>query len=340
MKLKRFLLRYEPPGIGLEVDDHGVTDVRHKDLWVAEDVRSRREINVLVDRLIADEPEILTKRRHRPALVQLLCRLYQFHDESMDGEEAEQDSPGDADAEPSSPAHSSAESTGLQSGQQVVLIGLRGNLQVHNGQLGTLTTASAEKGEYEILLHPGRSAKQAEILKMRSSDHIVPVALSTGLFVGAPAVIHGLSNHIDLNGCVCRVVRCHSEAQRYEVRAMETGLHYRMKRDNILPIQPCAHTFSIAAKFDMDKTPSLGGTGEDLFKPGSTVQVVALRNAIHFNGQLAEVLHIDRAKGRYGIRMRDGSEKTIRFANVRLVSGPSSFRPMAGPAAIDSRLNR
>eukprot|EP00971_Amphidinium_carterae_P269495 5346204-Amphidinium_carterae.1 len=33
MKLKKFLLRYEPPGVGLEVEHaDGDIDVRHKDL--------------------------------------------------------------------------------------------------------------------------------------------------------------------------------------------------------------------------------------------------------------------------------------------------------------------
>uniref|UniRef100_A0A7S2C143 Uncharacterized protein n=1 Tax=Alexandrium andersonii TaxID=327968 RepID=A0A7S2C143_9DINO len=221
--------------------------------------------------------------------------------------------------------------------------------------MATLTTVNAEKGCYEALMHPG-PAKQPVILKMKNPDNIIAVVLSGGLSIGTIAVVHGLSSHQDLNGCICRVVKCHGEGQRVEVCAVETGLHYRMRRENILALKQCPHTTKVTARFDVDKPPargiplvgssfgsesSFGPAGGELIKPGSTVQIVALRNATGFNGQLAEVTQVDRAKGRYAIRLRDGTEKTIRIANVRLVSSSStSFLPAAGPAAIDSRLRR
>eukprot|EP00408_Alexandrium_pacificum_P027028 CAMPEP_0171208774 /NCGR_PEP_ID=MMETSP0790-20130122/28259_1 /TAXON_ID=2925 /ORGANISM="Alexandrium catenella, Strain OF101" /LENGTH=358 /DNA_ID=CAMNT_0011674375 /DNA_START=118 /DNA_END=1192 /DNA_ORIENTATION=- len=332
MKLKRFLLRYEPPGIGLEVEDDGTIDVRHKDLWLTPSVKSQKDINLLVDRLIADEPEILTKRRHRPALVQLLCRLYQLDDESREDIEAHSPREEFAPAKLGPPA---AQSDGLHLGRQVVLIGLRGNLQVHNGQLGTLTAMSAKKSEYEVLLHAGRTAKQSESLRMKTADHLLPVALSGVLSVGTSAVIHGLVSHHDLNGCICDVVRCQAEAQRCEVRVLENGLHYRMKSENLLPVQQCPHSASVASRYGVGKQPSpskAGGGG--LFRQGSTVQIVGLKSCTYFNGQLAEVLHADEARGRYAIRMSDGSTKTIKFPNVQLVSAPSALPSVAeGPTA-------
>mmetsp|Transcript_30129 Transcript_30129/g.89363 ORF Transcript_30129/g.89363 Transcript_30129/m.89363 type:complete len:348 (-) Transcript_30129:1251-2294(-) len=338
MKLKRFLLRYEPPGVGLEVENNGVTDVLHKDLWLATEVRSEREVNALVDQLIQEEPQILTKRRHRPALVQLLCRLYQISDASRKSEEAEATPQRDADAEPA--VGKDDESTGLRAGQQVVLVGLRGSLQGHNGQLGTLMAARADTGEYEVHLNPGRFVKQSEHLKMRNADHIVPAVPSNALDVGQHAVIFGLNNHVDLNGCFCRVIKCHTESLRYEVRALESGLHYRMRHDNLVAIQPCPHSQYIISKYSADRVtfPSFPGgePTEGICKPGSVVQIIGLRTATNFNGQMAQVLSYDRERGRYSIRLRDGSEKTVRTANVRPVGGHDRLRTPAGPAAIDS----
>ena len=42
-----------------------------------------------------------------------------------------------------------------------------------------------------------------------------------------------------------------------------------------------------------------------------------------YNGQQAEVLSVDQVRGRYEIRLGDGSVKTIRAENVRLVAGKS-----------------
>uniref|UniRef100_A0A7S0FGB9 Uncharacterized protein n=1 Tax=Pyrodinium bahamense TaxID=73915 RepID=A0A7S0FGB9_9DINO len=341
MKLKRFLLRYEPPGVGLEVEDNGVTDVRHKDLRRAAEVRSTKHINMVVDELIAQEPTILVK--HRATLVQLLCRLYGIESGSADttGEEAQADahSPREEQRKPAPHHTSPAESSGLQEGQQVVLVGLKGDLQVHNGELGTLTKLREEKGKYEVLLNSG--VTRAEILKFRSPDNIVPVVPSGVLIVGSQAVMRGLHNHPELNGCFCRVVRHYDGAQRFEVRAIDSGLHFRMKPDNLLPVLPCAHSLNVVLKdAGEDESPQSGASDRSSapFQRGSIVQIFGLKSTPAFNGQLAEVLSVDCTKGRYAIRLRDGSEKTIRMGNVRLASGPASFHRMRAPAAIDSRL--
>merc|ERR1719356_2378471 len=78
----------------------------------------------------------------------------------------------------------------------------------------------------------------------------------------------------------------------------------------------------------MDSAVSLHGINEkgdgETFEPGSIVQLVGLKTSMCYNGQTAEVLSVDRVRCRYEIRLNDGSVKTIRAENVRLMSGPTS----------------
>lgn len=231
MKLKRLLLRYEPPGVGLEVERDGVLDVRHKDLWLAPYVRSERQVHLLVDKLLAEEPEILQRQKHWPVLVQLLCRLYQV-------------TPLDSGSEPSS-AEASTESLGLSVGKHVVLVGLKGQLRGYTGALGTLVKARPEKGEYEVMLKS--PSKTAEVLKLKAAECIVPVTPNAGLAASSLVAIHGLQSQAELNGALCRVLKCQGETQRYEVLALETGTLYRVKRENVLPLLPCQHSYMVAA---------------------------------------------------------------------------------------------
>uniref|UniRef100_A0A7S4RCU1 Uncharacterized protein n=1 Tax=Alexandrium monilatum TaxID=311494 RepID=A0A7S4RCU1_9DINO len=335
-KLKRFLLRYDPPGIGLEIEsEEGSVNVRHIDLPAGTEVASSKEINTVVDRLIAEE-DLLTKRRHRPALLQLLGRLYQVEVDPTDDEGTES---------VPSPSQGAAKE-GFQEGQQVVLVGLAGKQQAHNGEMGTLT--KVKKDKFEVALN--MAGRDADPVKVKGVEHIVALApKGTPLSVGAHVAIRGLRNHVELNGCIGRVVECHEESHRYEVRATESGQLFRVKQENLVPIEMAGAGGAIAASFKENREPNTNttprkkdnagsggaagaapgdqaaaasvagaGDGEEIFEPGSQVQLVGLKTAMCYNGQTAEVLSVDRVRCRYEIRLADGSVKTIRAENVRL----------------------
>ncbi|CAK9032711.1 Kinesin-like protein KIN-14A [Durusdinium trenchii] len=150
--MKRFLLRYDPPGVGLEVeDDEHQLSVQHKNLPAKSEVSSAKDINGLVDALIDEESTLLTRRRHREGnlvrtgtermwrsgLIQLLSRLYE-----VDVTQA-------AEAEKDPPAEEPEESDALQ-GAQVVLTGLTGSQQGFNGEVGTVIKSKGEKQKYEV----------------------------------------------------------------------------------------------------------------------------------------------------------------------------------------------
>jgi hypothetical protein len=351
MKLKRFLLRYDPPGIGLEVED----EVLHKDLPAASTVTTSKDVYRVVDELIAVEPTLLTKRRHRPALTQLLSRLYQVEVEATDDEEGVKS--GNEGGEASGFKESADAAPGFQEGQQVVLINLKQKLQVHNGEMGTLGKVKGDKDKYEVILQ--RPGQQDEVLKVKGSEHIVPVApKGTHLAVGTHVTIRGLRNHVELNGCLGRVVECHEESHRFEVRATESGQLFRVKQENLVPIDTSLLPVSTAAAMagagsqgapkantsprgkkepttvgNETSAASIGMAGggeggiDEIFETGSTVQLVGLKTAMCYNGQQAEVLSVDRVRCRYEIKLTDGSVKTIRAENVRLVQGPSKRTP-------------
>lgn len=354
MKLKRFLLRYEPPGVGFEVEDPatGTLEVHHKDLPDSVNVTTSKDVYELVDRLIAESAMLLTKKRHNKALVELMGRLYnvEVDPEHDDGEErgdkgGNMDSADEAD-------------DGVHEGQTVVLIGLKGKLQVHNGELATVTKAKAEKQKFEVILASSRTNPEGgETLKVKGSEHMVPTApKGTPLEVGTHVAIRGLRNHVELNGCLGRVVECHAESHRYEVRATESGQLFRVKQENLIPIEAIPSSFgpskenrepnttsprekknglggassSSPGNGPVDSATSLQQGGEndgDTFEIGSCVQLVGLKTAMCYNGQTAEVLSVDRARCRYEIRLNDGSVKTIRAENVRFVSPPAKTSP-------------
>jgi len=354
MKLKRFLLRYDPPGIGLEVEEDGACNVVHKDLPHGSSVITSKDIHTVVDSLIAEESVLLTKRRHRPALVQLLGRLYQVEVERTD-DEGEVDRGVMGERGLAQPAVSTPESPtdgGVQEDQQVVLIGLKGKLQVHNGELATVTKARGDKNKYEVLLNASRSAEGGESLKIKGVEYMVPVSTKgTGLSVGTHVAIRGLRNHTELNGCLGRVVECHEESHRFEVRATESGQLFRVKQENLIPIEAIASVVG-ASKENREPNTAKDGLGggasssrgneglvdpssgagaerfdDEVFELGSTVQLFGLKTAMNYNGQNAEVLSVDRTRCRYEIRLGDGSVKTIRAENVRLVAAPSKSSP-------------
>jgi len=333
MKLKRFLLRYEPPGVGLELEISGELSVRHKSLPAASDVTSVQHIQNLVDELVSSEPEILTRRRHRPALLQLLGRLYKIHVDVEVAEEEDQEA-----------------NTGvsyLQEGRQVVLIKLQGKYVQFNGEVGSIAKAQPAKGKYEVSMSSG------DIVKIRKEEHAVPVAPGAPLVNGIHVAIRGLRNHTELNGCLGRVVECHEENHRYEVRACETGQLFRVKQENLVPINSTlyphisTHSQPLAppAEQAILTSPAAASTaavssaappeeGQDMLEPGTIVQLTGLKTAMSFNGQSAEILSVDVLRGRYEIRLSDGGVKTIRCENVRLIShtaSKSSPRPRTKP---------
>ena len=113
----------------MEDDDHQLS-VQHKNLPAKSEVSLLKEIHVLVDALIDEEP-LLTRRKHREALIHLLSRLYEVE---LTGEAPEaEDEPGDA----------------LQ-GAAVVLAGLTGAQQALNGEIGTVVKSKGDKQKYEV----------------------------------------------------------------------------------------------------------------------------------------------------------------------------------------------
>lgn len=355
MKLKRFLLRYDPPGIGLEVEEEGICQVVHKDLPGASAVGSSKDIHSVVDSLIAEESILLTKRRHRPALVQLLGRLYQVEVEPTDDEGGEALKPPKV-AELAAPMTGRSDEPaeeGVVEGQQVVLIGLKHERRL-NGEIATVTKARGNKQKYEVRIHESRTTEGVDTLKVKGLEHMVPMApKGTPLAVGTHVAIRGLRNHTELNGCLGRVVECHEESHRFEVRAAESGQLFRVKQENLIPIEAIPSNIIAGSKENREPNTSkdeAGGAASssvpladnsnmmaqgndgaeaDVFELGSTVQLFGLKTAMNYNGQNAEVLSVDRVRCRYEIRLGDGSVKTIRAENVKYIGPPpkSSLSP-------------
>lgn len=373
MKLKRFLLRYEPPGVGLDIeDDTGSTAVTHKNLPATCEVSTADEIRKLVDDLIAEESQLLTGRKHRSTLVQLLGRLYQV---DVSEETAAQPTPrGDAGASndvPETPR-------GPREGQQVVLCGLSNKQQVYNGEVATVTRTRGEKHKYEVVL--GCRGEPGDLIKVKGIEHMALCAAKTPLSVGLHVVIRGLRNHVELNGCLGRIVECHEESHRFEVRATESGQLFRVKQENLVAIEVPTWTLqgssgAPAAKENREpNTAAVSSSGPRLKKDapgaasttsavaaaaaaaavnsatnaiagavsssalpgsepdvGSKVQLHGLKTASCFNGQTAEVLSVDKAKGRYEIRLGDGSVKTIRSENVQLLAPAAGGEKTTSP---------
>lgn len=326
MKLKRFLLRYDPPGVGLEIEENGSIDVIHKDLPNSSDVTSIKGIHSLVDQLIEGDPRLLTKRRHGPALVKLLGRLYH-----VDVPETDDDGgAATGSCQVAEPARGESPEPGIRQGMEVVIVGLQAPRQNYNGELAKATKVNAAKMKYEVSL-----VSSGEVVKIKGLEHLVPTApKNTSLAVGTHVAIRGLRNHIELNGCLGRVVECHEESHRFEVRATESGQLFRVKQENLIPIEAIPSIVDASKENRQPNTSprvkeSAGGgasssapAGHDdgeVFEAGSTVQLYGLKTAMNYNGQQAEVLSVDRVRSRYEIRLHDGSVKTIRAENVRLI---------------------
>eukprot|EP00929_Paragymnodinium_shiwhaense_P090405 TRINITY_DN50596_c0_g2_i1.p1 TRINITY_DN50596_c0_g2~~TRINITY_DN50596_c0_g2_i1.p1 ORF type:complete len:316 (-),score=47.02 TRINITY_DN50596_c0_g2_i1:186-1133(-) len=79
MRLTKLLVKFDPPGLGLEITyDDGTIEVRHKSLPARERIQSGNpfELQLLAQDLILSEPELLAKKRK--LLLQQLGRLYEM----------------------------------------------------------------------------------------------------------------------------------------------------------------------------------------------------------------------------------------------------------------------
>jgi len=324
--LKRFLIRYDPPGIGLEVQHGGECEIIHKDLAAASKIVSQGDLTAEVDRIIAED-DLLTTKRHRPALMQLLGRLYQMDVAQWTAEDGE-DHNSPAQVESPRETMMSEKAMLLQEGSSVVLTGLKGDLQVHNGEVGTLIKCRHDKKKYEVHMTYSNTD-----VKVKYPENLVLCApRGTQLSLGMGVVIRGLRNHTELNGCLGRIVEVHAETHRFEVRAIESGQLFRVKQENLIPMDINSAPVSTSPKAAAASS-GAGDEDDGTFPIGSTVELVGLKTAMAFNGKTADVLSVDRARRRYEIRLADGSVKTIRAENVRLaskVAQPSKASPRTG----------
>jgi len=318
MKLKRCLLRYEPVGVGLEVEtDAGTIEVVHRDLPPSSDVSSIKEVSDIVDKLIESEPEVLTMRRHRPALLQVLGRLYSV---DMDGlHESNED-------ETEKPVPT------LREGQQAVLVGLTGKQSQYNGDVVIIQKIKSEKDKYEVQLQSTQSGEQHETVKVKGGEHLVPAMPGcVPLEVGVHVCLRNLRNHAELNGCLGHIAVCHEDCHRYEVRDAASGQLFRVKQENVIVVEP-PESVKAAAASENDAPRITAPSEQDVNKefqvlaPGTVVQLHALKSTPHFNGHVAEVVAADDSRGRYQIMMSDGKVKTVRPENVRVVVSPGGKR--------------
>mmetsp|Transcript_39314 Transcript_39314/g.69148 ORF Transcript_39314/g.69148 Transcript_39314/m.69148 type:complete len:472 (-) Transcript_39314:192-1607(-) len=357
MKLKRFLLRYDPPGIGLEVEDEtGALEVRHRDLHPAGQVSSPADVASLVEDLCGSEPDLLNVRKHGTALTGLFSRLYQV--ERIDSPPSDKDGgrsqrSNQADGTEADTLQSDGidkDRDQLAEGRRVVLVGLRGKLSGYNGVLATLLKAKITKDKYEVVISGGRS-EQFETLKVKGSEHLLPLlTIAPPLAIGTCVVLVRLRNHTELNGCIGRVVDCQERGQRYEIRTAETGQLFRVKFDNVVPVE--ANSAADIAKENMEPNSeavgsatgsAAGGSFEDgsgdgrsrtlptspsgasmaqveLLDPGAIIEIVGLKSNMSYNGEQAKILLVDSESLRYEVRMSDGSVKKLRAENARLVA--------------------
>lgn len=73
MKLKKFLLRYYPPGIIIEYEkSNGEIEIKSIDLL---NLNEQTDVNELVDEILAEEPLIPPSKKHY--LVNLIQKLHE-----------------------------------------------------------------------------------------------------------------------------------------------------------------------------------------------------------------------------------------------------------------------
>ncbi|CAD7966714.1 unnamed protein product [Amoebophrya sp. A120] len=349
MKLKRILLRYHPPGIGLEcvAEDGEQAEVVHKDLPPAHEVGNLQVIQQLVTSLLEEET-LLQKKKHEKSLIQLLGRLYQ-----IDTSEA------NVDANAGTAGNSSSSRQHFPEAAKVICVGFSGSNAVYNGSIGTITKVFEDKKtKYEVTFD-----QSGTIVKVKE-NHLLHV-LNDG-FPYAPGllplntrvVIAGLRNHGSLNGTVGRVVDFtdanpnmgeSKSAARYEVRAVDTGQLFRVKPDNILAALGPGEDIPEELALRLEEAGPASTVQYKVEKPdltipvGAVVELINLRNAGWLNGQLAEVLSVDHERRRYEIRLStDDTIKKVKAENVQLAYSPGMHGQPGGqdPSSLDNQINQ
>lgn len=342
MKLKRFMLQYEPRGIGLEVeDDEGNWEVRHKCL-LAKEVASELDILALAEEICESEPELLNARKHRGALLQSLSRLYQI--QARTPAEGHRDSPAAAAGSKAPRAEEPATGVPIfEEGRLVVLVGLRGKLQGYNGELAFVSKAH-DGSRIEVDVTSSRTDRR-DSLKIKGSKHVLRVLpVSRPLAIGTCVVFSELHSHIELNGNIGTVVDVQEQGKRYQVRGKD-GQLYRVKTEHVVPVaasevagllgkenlEPNMAVYSSSPSFCRSmSSPTLGSSSpsdgvpdrnDEFLELGSIIEIVGLRNNQLFNGQEAKITGVDREAGRYEVRLLDDdSVKKIKRDNARLVA--------------------
>lgn len=318
MSVKRFLLRYDPPGLGLQVGGQGEPTMHHVDLPELSQVKSFKDILDTVDDLLQKHNSLLSHERHSSALQKLLGRLYQIEVGAGETKATErQVSAG----------------SNLRQGQQVVMVRASA-LHAHYGEVGTLTKVNADKDKYEVTISgDGESGQEptVELVKVKGADSVAPVDPAGGpLVAGALAVLRGLRSHGELNGCLVRVVECEEGGRRFAVQVSEGGQVLRVKTENLVVVDAQGRSLpleaiAIAATPLRKRAPSLRAAtipeGEALLgagpvRQGEVVRLHGLRSAQQYNGQTGTVLKVDQEKHRYEVRLQDGSVKSIRADNA------------------------
>lgn len=315
MKLKRLLLRYNPAGVGLEcTKDDGEIQVIHKDLQRAQGEEcSMAEVRVLADELINGEPDLLSRKKHLSAIIQLLCRLYKVEDAEEAGK-SESLSPKKKKEEKGDSVARGV----CNVGDKVILAGLKPPHNGHNGYVGTVVKVH-EKGKVDVIPEDAESSDPIKVkgdLLMRIQNRSAG-AVPGDIAIGAQVSITRLRNHGALNGTIGRVVEYNQATSRYEIRATETGQLFRVKPDNVVPLMDQGLRGSVESLSSMPEK------SDGKITVGCIVALCGLKNAASLNGEEAEVLGIDEEKARMDIRMKhDGSVKKVKSDNVCFVSGP------------------
>jgi hypothetical protein len=151
------------------------------------------------------------------------------------------------------------------------------------------------------------------------------------LAAGTLAVLRGLRNHEELNGCLVRVTECEEGLRRFLVQCSEDGQTLRVKKESLVAVDaegrslPLKDVVVAAApprpksRAEMAPAAPEGEAlpGRDPVQQGEVVKLHGLKNAQQYNGQTGTILRVDRDRNRYEIQLQDGSVKTVRAENVQ-----------------------
>merc|ERR1712187_18640 len=157
---------------------------------------------------------------------------------------------------------------------------------------------------------------------------------------GTPIAVRNLAKQPEHNGKTGRVVRFDASKGRYDVELVEGSLS-----SGVLSLRPQNITQQCGVEVvGLENKPQLNGSIGDISNYDSAAgrYMVLMRNSPHavglhrkncllgegtrvvltdlsnqaFNGQMAQIVSIDRAAGRYEVRCQNGSEIKIKFENA------------------------